>query len=124
LKKSLNVAFWHKAAESDVRSNVSYWELSGLVVLTLSFVGHDPEQKSNAADKAFPLVPLDRTPPRHAVGVPVPQGTVVSQISSNDQGRNRPFSGNRIIVVVVRVSASPRQLGTVLSLTLSGFSSA
>ena len=54
----------------------------------------DPEQKSNAADKAFPLVPIDRTPPRHAVRAPVPQGTVVSQTSGNDQRRNRPFSGD------------------------------
>jgi hypothetical protein len=51
----------------------------------------DPEQSSNAADTAFPLVPIDRIPPRHAVRVPVPQDTVVSQISSNDQGRNSPL---------------------------------
>jgi hypothetical protein len=93
-------------------------------VVHFILTGFDPEQKSNAADKAFPLVPIDRIPPRHAVRVPVPQGTVVSQISSNDQRRNRPFSGNRIIRVVVGCAASPRQLGTVLSLTLSGFSSA
>jgi hypothetical protein len=31
-----------EAAENDVRSNVGYWGVSGLVVLTLSFVGHDP----------------------------------------------------------------------------------
>jgi hypothetical protein len=84
----------------------------------------DPKQKSNAADKAFPLVPIDRTPPRHAVRAPVPQGTVVSQTSGNDQRRNRPFSGDCTIRVVVGCAASPRQRGTVLPLTLSGFSSA
>src|SRR5688572_2742966 len=63
-------------------------------------VGAFPSQ-SNAVDNAFPLVPIHRTPPRHAVGVPVPEGTVVSQISGNDQRRNRPFSGDRIIGVVV-----------------------
>ena len=35
----------------------------------------DPEQKSNAADKAFPLVSIDLTPPRHAVWVPRFQAT-------------------------------------------------
>ena len=83
----------------------------------------DPEQKSNAADKAFPLVPIDRTPPRHAVRAPVPQGTVVSQTSGNDQRRNWPFSGDCTILVVVGCAASPRQRGTALSLTSSGFSS-
>jgi hypothetical protein len=33
---------WPEAAENDVRSNIGYWGLSGLVVLTVSFVGPDP----------------------------------------------------------------------------------
>jgi len=88
-------------AESMSARTSAFRGQSRLIVLTLSSSAFDPEQKSNAADKAFPLVPIDRTPPRHAVRVPVPQGTVVSQISGNDQRRNRPFSGDRIIRVVV-----------------------
>ena len=33
---------WPEAALNDVRSNVGYWGLSGRVVLTQSFVVHDP----------------------------------------------------------------------------------
>jgi hypothetical protein len=39
-----DVRVWHEAAESDVRSYVGYWGINGLVVLTLSFVGHDPKR--------------------------------------------------------------------------------
>jgi hypothetical protein len=41
--RSSNVGSGPEAAENDVCSNVGYWGLSGLVVLTLSFVGHDPK---------------------------------------------------------------------------------
>jgi hypothetical protein len=43
LGTSANVSSWPAAAQNDVRSNVGKWEKTGLVVLTLSFVGHDPE---------------------------------------------------------------------------------
>jgi hypothetical protein len=33
-----------KRRKTIVPSNVGYWGLSGLVVLTLSFVGHDPKR--------------------------------------------------------------------------------
>jgi hypothetical protein len=40
--------------------------------------------------RAFPLVPLDRTQQRHAVRVPVPQGTVVSQIQATTNVETDP----------------------------------
>ena len=43
-------------------------------MLCPSITAPDPEQKSNAADKAFPQVPIDQPPSRHAVRGPVPQG--------------------------------------------------
>src|SRR5262245_10162132 len=37
---------WPTAAQNDVRSNVGYWVLSGLGVLTLSLAARDPERTS------------------------------------------------------------------------------
>jgi hypothetical protein len=42
--RSGNVAKWPEVAENDVRSDVGYRGVSGLVVLNLSFVDRDPEQ--------------------------------------------------------------------------------
>jgi hypothetical protein len=36
--------FWPEAAQIDVRLNVGKWGITGLVVLTMSFVSHDPKR--------------------------------------------------------------------------------
>ena len=40
------VCLWPIATEIDVRCHVGDWGMSGLVVLSLSFVAHDPERTS------------------------------------------------------------------------------
>src|SRR5262249_34972918 len=47
-KKAAEFRFW-PPAENDVGSNVGYWSLSGLVMLTLSFVDHDVVDGAHSA---------------------------------------------------------------------------
>src|SRR5258705_12270389 len=41
-----DVVLWSQETEKDVRSNVGYGGISGLVILTSSFVDPDPKRKS------------------------------------------------------------------------------
>jgi len=43
-----NDGFWPLATEVDVSFHVGDWGMSGLVVLSLSFVAHDPKRTSAA----------------------------------------------------------------------------
>ena len=52
------VRLWPEAAQIDVRSNVGYWGLSGLFVLKLRLVVHDPQGKSHPLMRRHAIVAL------------------------------------------------------------------
>src|SRR5262249_36993680 len=69
--KCADVRNWHEATQTDVRSHVRDWGMSGLVMFTLSFVGPDPERTSPSAT---PAASVEMSPTPVGAGALAPCG--------------------------------------------------
>ena len=83
-----------------------------------------PNRSRTRPTRRSRLVPIDRTPPRHAVRAPVPQGTVVSRLQATTNAAEPALLRGLHYPGRCRVCRFSAPTWEVLSLTSSGFSSA